>query len=256
MVIFHCRSFSQELIANELFGHEKEVFTGAGKIQKGLFEFADMGTVFFDEIADMPLTLQDRILRVLQEKEAVRSGGTTPIPLDLRFIAATQRDLKHEVEKGTFRQDLYYRLNAVTIQLPPLTERHGDIPLLAYHFLGKKSREMGKNIKEIDRTAMDFLIRYSWPGNVRELENIIERAVAMGNGDIIHPEALPDHITQLAIETYRTRPDGKIPTMKEQEKKYIQWVLEKTNWNRSKAAEIMGIDRVSLWRKIKAFELE
>ncbi len=114
---------------------------------------------------------------------------------------------------------------------------------------------MGKNIKEIDRTAMDYLIRYSWPGNVREFENIIERAVAMGNGDVIYPEALPDHITQLAIETYRVVSDGKIPTMKEQEKRYIQWVLEKTNWNQSKAAEIMEIDRVSLWRKIKSFEL-
>jgi len=256
MVTFHCRSFSEEIMANELFGYEKEAFAGAGKTQKGLFELADKGTVFFDEIGDMPLTMQAKILRVLQEKKMMRLGGTTPIPLDLRFIAATHRDLKHEVEKETFRQDLYYRLNVVTVQLPPLTERHGDIPLLAYHFLGKKSREMGKEIKEIDRTAMDFLIRYSWPGNVRELENVIERAVAMGTGDIIHPEALPDHITQLAIETYRVHPDGKIPTMKEQERNYIQWVLEKTNWNRSKAAEIMEIDRVSLWRKIKAFDLE
>jgi len=256
MVAFNCGSFSEELMANELFGHEKEAFTGAGKTKKGLFEFADKGTVFFDEIGDMPLTMQVKILRVLQEKELMRVGGTATIPVDLRIIAATHRDLKHEVEKGSFRQDLYYRLNVVTIQLPPLTERHGDIPLLAYHFLGKKSREMGKNIKEIDRASLDYLVQYSWPGNVRELENVIERAVAMGTGDVIHPEALPDHITQLAIETYRIRPDGKIPTLKEQEKKYIQWVLEKTNWNRSRAAEIMEIDRVSLWRKIKAFELE
>jgi len=255
MVAFNCGSFSETLMANELFGHEQEAFTGAGKTKKGLFEFADKGTVFFDEIGDMPFTMQVKILRVLQEKELMRVGGTSTIPVDLRFIAATHRDLKHEVEKGTFRQDLYYRLNVITIQLPPLTERHGDIPLLAYHFLGKKNREMGKNIKEIDRTAMDYLIRYSWPGNVREFENIIERAVAMGNGDVIYPEALPDHITQLAIETYRVVSDGKIPTMKEQEKRYIQWVLEKTNWNQSKAAEIMEIDRVSLWRKIKSFEL-
>jgi DNA-binding NtrC family response regulator len=204
MVAFNCGSFSEELMANELFGHEKEAFTGAVKTKKGLFEFADKGTVFFDEIGDMSLTMQVKILRVIQEKELMRVGGTNTIPVDLRFIAATHRDLKHEVEKGTFRQDLYYRLNVVTIQLPPLTDRHGDIPLLAYHFLGKKNREMGKNIKEIDRTAMDYLIKYSWPGNVRELENIIERAVAMENGEVIYPEALPDHITQLAIETYRT----------------------------------------------------
>ncbi|MFA5902965.1 MAG: sigma-54 dependent transcriptional regulator [Desulfobacula sp.] len=256
LAAFNCGSFSGELMANELFGHEKEAFTGAGKTKKGLFEFADKGTVFFDEIGDMPLTMQVKILRVLQEKELIRVGGTNTIPVDLRFIAATHRDLNHEVEKGTFRQDLYYRLNVVTIQLPPLSERHGDLPLLAYHFLAKKNREMGKNIKEIDRAAMDYLVQYSWPGNVRELENVIERAVAMGTGDVIHPESLPDHITQLAIETYRVAPGGKIPTMKEQERNYIQWVLEKTNWNRSKAAEIMEIDRVSLWRKIKAFDLE
>ena len=255
MVAFNCGSFSENLMANELFGHEKEAFTGAGKTKKGLFEFAHKGTVFFDEIGDMPLSMQIKILRVIQEKELIRVGGTNTNPVDLRFIAATHRDLKHEVEKGTFRQDLYFRLNVVTIQLPPLTDRHGDIPLLAYHFLGKKSREMGKTISEIDRTAMDYLMKYSWPGNVRELENIIERAVALENGNIIYPEALPDHITQLAIETYRVIPDDKIPTIKEQEKKYIKWVLDKTNWNKTKAAEIMEIDRVSLWRKIKTYNL-
>lgn len=256
MVAFNCGSFSEELMANELFGHEKNAFTGAGNTKKGLFEFADKGTVFFDEIGDMPLSMQVKMLRTIQEKELLRVGGTSTIPVDLRFIAATHRDLKHEVEKGSFRQDLYYRLNVVTIQLPPLTERHGDIPLLAYHFIAKKNREMAKDIKEIDRTAMDYLIKYSWPGNVRELENIIERAVAMGKGDVIYPEALPDHITQLSIETYRSAPYDSIPTMKEQEKIYIKWVLEKTNWNKTRAAEIMEIDRVSLWRKIKTFKLE
>ncbi len=256
MVAFNCGSFSEELMANELFGHEKEAFTGAAATKKGLFEFADKGTVFFDEIGDMPATMQIKILRVIQEKELMRVGATQTIPVDLRFIAATHRDLKHEVENGSFRQDLYFRLNVAAIQLPPLAERHADIPLLAYHFLGKKNREMGKTVKEIDRTAMDFLANYSWPGNVRELENVIERAVAMENSDVIYPEALPGHITQMAIETYRTAQDGKIPTMKEQEKRYIQWVLEQTNWNKTRAAEIMEIDRVSLWRKIKAFKLE
>ncbi len=256
IVAFNCGSFSEDLMANELFGHEKEAFTGAARAKKGLFETADKGTVFFDEIGDMPLSMQVKVLRVIQEKELMRVGGTHNIPIDLRFLAATHRDLKHEVDKGRFRQDLYFRLNVVTIQLPPLTERHGDIPLLAYHFLGKKNREMGKDIKQIDKTAMDFLVRYGWPGNVRELENIIERAVAMENADTIFPEALPGHITQLAVETYREAPDGNIPTMKEQEKKYILWVLEKTNWNKTKAAEIMAIDRVSLWRKIKAYKLE
>lgn len=256
MVAFNCGSFSEELMANELFGHEKEAFTGAGKTKQGLFEFADKGTVFFDEVGDMPISMQTKVLRVIQEKELMRVGGTQSIPVDLRFIAATHRDLKHEVEKGTFRQDLYYRLNVVSIHLPPLAERHGDIPLLAYHFLGKKTREMGKKISEIDRATMEYLNKYSWPGNVRELENVIERAIAMENTDVIHPESLPDHITQLDIETYRTMTNGSIPTLKEQERRYIQWVLEKANWNKTKAAEIMEIDRVSLWRKIKAFKLE
>ncbi len=256
MVAFNCGSFSEELMANELFGHEKEAFTGADRTKKGLFEFADKGTVFFDEIGDMPPSMQVKVLRVIQEKELMRVGGTTRVAVDLRFIAATHRDLRHEVDKGAFRRDLYYRLNVVTIQLPPLAERDGDVPLLAYHFLAKKNREMGKHIQEIDRSAMDCLIRYSWPGNVRELENVVERAVAMESGDVIRPESLPEHITQMAVETYRTAPDGHIPTMREQEKKYIQWVLEKTNWNKSKAAEIMEIDRVSLWRKIKTFQLE
>jgi two-component system, NtrC family, response regulator HydG len=256
MVAFNCGSFSEDLMANELFGHEKEAFTGAGKTKKGLFEIADKGTVFFDEIGDMPPSMQIKILRVIQEKELMRVGGTTTVPVNLRFIAATHRDLNHEIEKGTFRQDLYYRLNVVTIQLPPLAERHGDIPILAYHFLGKKNREMDKTVQEIDRSAMDYLVKYSWPGNVRELENIIERAVAMENGTVIYPESLPEHITQLAIETYRSASDGNIPTMKDQEKKYIQWVLEKTNWNKTKAAKIMEVDRVSLWRKLKAFNIE
>lgn len=256
MVAFNCGAFSEELMANELFGHEKGAFTGAGNLKKGLLEVADRGTVFFDEIGDMPLSMQVKLLRVIQEKELMRVGGTHTLPVDLRYISATHRDLKHEVDKSRFRQDLYYRLNVVTIHLPSLAERHGDIQLLAYHFLSRKNREMGKDIKEIDRAAMDFLVRYSWPGNVRELENTIERAVAMETGDVIYPEALPEHITQMEIETYRETADGSVPTMKEQEIKYIRWVLDKTNWNKTKAAEMMGIDRVSLWRKIKAYKLE
>ena len=256
MVAFNCGSFSEDLMANELFGHEKEAFTGAIKTKKGLFEFADQGTVFFDEIGDMPPSMQIKILRVIQEKEIMRVGSTQTVDVNLRFIAATHRDLRHEVDQGHFRQDLYFRINVASIILPALADRKEDIPLLAYHFLAKKNRDMGKNIKEIDRTTMEFLVNYTWPGNVRELENIIERAVAMENNDVIYPEALPDHLTQLAIETYRTAPEGKIPTMKEQEKRYIQWVLEQTNWNKTRAAEIMKIDRVSLWRKIKTFKLE
>lgn len=256
MVAFNCGAFSEDLMANELFGHEKEAFTGAAKTKKGLFEFADRGTVFFDEIGDMPPSMQIKILRVIQEKEIMRVGSNQTVPVDLRFIAATHRDLRHEVDQGHFRQDLFFRLNVASILLPPLAQRKEDIPLLAYHFLAKKNRDMGKSIKEIDRTAMGLLVNYTWPGNVRELENIIERAVAMENSEVIYHEALPSHLTELTVETYRTAPKGKIPTMKEQEKRYIQWVLEQTNWNKTRAAQIMKIDRVSLWRKIKAFKLE
>ncbi len=256
IVAFNCGSFSKELMANEFFGHEKEAFTGAGKIKKGLFETANKGTIFFDEIGDMPMDMQVKLLRVIQEKNFLRVGGTQTIPVDLRFIAATHRDLKHELERGNFRQDLYYRLNVVSIQLPPLSRRDGDIPLLAYHFLAQKKKAMDKDIKEIDRHAMDLLCRYGWPGNVRELENVIEGTVAMANGEIIYPEALPEYITNLSVETYRADTSDNIPTLEEQEQKYIRWILEKTGWNKTQAAKIMGIDRVSLWRKIKRFNIE
>ncbi|MEA2061057.1 MAG: sigma-54 dependent transcriptional regulator [Thermodesulfobacteriota bacterium] len=198
----------------------KEAFTGAGKTKKGLFETADKGTVFFDEIGDMPQAMQVKVLRVIQEKEFLRVGGTRTIPVDLRFIAATHRDLNHEVEKGHFRQDLFYRLNVVSIQLPPLSSRSGDIPLLAYHFLGKKNQTMGKDIKEIDPHAMDLICRYGWPGNVRELENVIEGAVVMTNGETIFPEALPDYISNMSVETYRADYTDTIPTLEDQEKNW------------------------------------
>ena len=256
LVAFNCGSFSEDLMANEFFGHEKEAFTGAGKMKKGLFETANKGSVFFDEIGDMPPAMQVKLLRVIQEKEFLRVGGTQTIPVDLRFIAATHRDLNHEVDKGTFRKDLFYRLNVVSIHLPPLSQREGDIPLLAYHFLARKNKAIGKSIKEIDRTAMDYLSRYSWPGNVRELENVIEGTVVMTNGDVIYPETLPEYITNMSVETYRADIHDTIPTMEEQEKNYIRWILEKTGWNKTQAAKLMGIDRVSLWRKIKRYDLE
>lgn len=256
LVAFNCGSFSEGLMANELFGHEKEAFTGAAGIKKGLFEYAHKGTVFFDEVGDMPMSMQTKILRVIQERELLRVGGTQRISVDLRFISATHRDLKQDAEANRFRQDLFYRLNVVTIRLPALVDRHGDIPLLARYFLGRKSREMGKDIFEIDKTAMAFLSRYRWPGNVRELENVMERAVAMENTDVIHADSLPPRISKMAIEPFHMPETGKLPTLKEQERRYIQWVLEKTNWNKTRAAEIMEIDRVSLWRKIKAYKLE
>jgi len=254
-VAFNCGSFTEELMANELFGHEKDAFTGATKAKAGLIKVADGGTVFLDEIGDMPLSMQVKLLRVIQEREVLPVGGENPVPVDVRFIAATHRDLKEDVEKGHFRQDLYYRLNVITIHSPPLTDRDGDIPLLVHHFLAQKSQAMGKEVHNIDRECMDLLCQYSWPGNVRELENVVERAVALENGTCILPDDLPENFHNLSIEIYR-RASSEIPTLEEQEKKYIEWVLEKCEGNKTKAAKIMGIDRVSLWRKVKRYGIE
>jgi transcriptional regulator with PAS, ATPase and Fis domain len=254
-IAFNCGSFTEELMANELFGHEKDAFTGATKAKAGLIKTADGGTVFLDEIGDMPLSMQVKLLRVIQEKEVLPVGGETPVPVDVRFIAATHRELKQDVEKGHFRQDLFYRLNVITIKLPSLIERNGDIPLLAYHFLFQKSKDMSKDVQLIQKECMELLCQYGWPGNIRELENVIERAVALTNGPEITVNELPEYISNLSIETYR-RHDQKLPTLEEQEKNYIKWVLDKCEGNKTRAAKIMGIDRVSLWRKIKRFGLE
>jgi len=254
-VAFNCGSFTEALMANELFGHKKGAYTVAIKDKAGLVEVAKGGTIFLDEVGDMPLSMQVKLLRVIQEKEFLHVGGVDPISADVRFIAATHRDLKEDVETEHFRQDLYYRLNVITIPVPPLAERDGDIPLLAHHFLAQKSQAAKKDIHEIDRNAMDLLCQYSWPGNVRELENVIERAVALENGPVICEEDLPEDIRNLSIETYRQRSSG-IPTLEEQEKRYIKWVLDKCRGNRTKAAKIMGIDRVSLWRRLKRYGME
>jgi DNA-binding NtrC family response regulator len=254
-VAFNCGSFTEELMANELFGHEQGAYTGAVKEKAGLVEVADGGTIFLDEVGDMPLSMQVKLLRVIQEKEFLRVGGVEPISVDVRFIAATHRDLKEDVEEGHFRQDLYYRLNVISIRIPPLAERNGDIPLLAQYFLARKNQEMKKDIQEIDREVMDLLGKYSWPGNVRELENVIERSVALENGDTITKDDLPEYIRDLSVETYRQHSSG-IPTAEEQEKRYIKWVLDKCNGNKTKAAKIMGIDRVSLWRRLKRYGME
>ena len=251
-VAFNCCSFSDELMGNELFGHEKGAFTGAVQEKKGLLQVADGGTVFLDEIGDMPMSMQVKLLRVIQEKELLRVGGVDPFPVDVRFIAATHRDLQKDVQTGHFRQDLFYRLNVIALRLPPLAERADDIPLLVNHFLAQKRRDMKKETDAIEPEAMDLLCRYSWPGNVRELENIVERAVALESGPAILVADLPDYIRNQSIETYRHHPSD-IPTLEEQEKRYIQWVLDRTEGNKTRAAKIMGIDRVSLWRKLKRY---
>jgi DNA-binding NtrC family response regulator len=254
-IAFNCGSFTEDLMANELFGHEKDAFTGATKAKAGLIKAADGGSIFLDEIGDMPLTMQVKLLRVIQEKEVLPVGGEAPVPVDVRFIAATHRDLKEDVEKGHFRQDLFYRLNVITIKLPSLSNREGDIPLLAYHFLNQKCQAMKKDIRMITRECMELLCQYTWPGNIRELENVIERAVALASKPEIRVDDLPEYITNLSVETYRRR-DSDFPTLEEQEKNYVKWVLNKCEGNKTQAAKIMGIDRVSLWRKIKRFEID
>jgi DNA-binding NtrC family response regulator len=251
---FNCGAFSEELLANELFGHEKEAFTGARGIKKGLLEAAQGGTVLLDEIGDMPLSMQVKLLRVLQERSLIRVGGTEEITVDIRVIAATNKDLKREVDHQTFRQDLYYRLNVITLQVPPLAERRDDIPLLCQHFLKKFSEAQAKHIEHISDYAMDILMNYEFPGNIRELENVMERAVALTNGPDIDIHHLPPDLQQLTFCVHGTR-RGELLTLEENEKEYIAWVLEQVNDNKTKASEILDIDRVSLWRKLKRYNM-
>ena len=254
-VAFNCGAFSDELVANELFGHEKEAFTGAVSRREGLLEAANRGTVFLDEIGEMPLSMQVKLLRVLQERELIRVGGTTPVPLDVRIIAATAKDLKAAVGEGFFRQDLYFRLNVVTISLPNLCDRKEDIPLLAYHSLEKFQKRLRKTVKGISAEAMALLQSYAFPGNVRELENIIEHSLAVCQGDVIQVRDLPPDLANLELYSYQ-RPDRTFLSLEELERDYIQHVLRLTGGVRTRAAEILGIDRASLWRKMKKYGLD
>jgi len=254
-VAFNCGAFSEELIANELFGHEKEAFTGAASRKTGLLEAAGGGTIFLDEIGEMPFSMQVKLLRVIQERELMRVGGTQPIPLDVRIIAATARDLKAAAAEGAFRQDLYFRLNVVNIVLPRLSERKGDIPLLAYYILEKLKKRVGKAVKAISPDALELLASYPFPGNVRELENIIERAMAVCQGHTIQVRDLPPDLADLELYSFQ-RPAGTALTLEELEKDYIGHVLELTGGLRARAAQILGIDRASLWRKMKKYGLK
>jgi DNA-binding NtrC family response regulator len=251
----NCGSFTEELLAHELFGHEKEAFTGARAAKKGLLEVASGGTVFLDEIAEMSLSMQAKLLRVLQDKTFFRVGGTTEIPVNIRILAATNKDLKTEVERGTFRQDLYYRLNVIILEVPPLSERKDDIPLLSQHFLEKYSRLQGKQVEKISPEVMEILLNYAFPGNVRELENIIERGVTLASGSRLEVEHLPADLREQRFDIQR-RPKSEIVTLEENEREYIAWVLSQVDGNKTKAAEILGIDRVSLWRKLKRYGME
>ncbi len=251
----NCGAFNEELLSSELFGHEKGAFTGAVAAKKGLVEMASGGTLFLDEITEMAPSMQVKLLRVIQEREVLRVGGTGPFNVDVRFIAATNRDLHEAIEKGSFRRDLYFRLNVVSLFIPPLSERRDDIPLLCYYFLNKYNALMKKEVREISPEVMAILQGYDFPGNVRELENIIERGVALANGGTLDIAHLPEDLKVISVKTFRKK-EGKIPSLEEQEIAYIQWVLKEVGDNKTLASRILGIDRVSLWRKLKKYGLE
>ena len=246
----NCGAFSEELLASELFGREKGAYTGATERKAGLFEAAEGGTLFLDEVGEMTPSMQVRLLRVLQERKILRVGGTTDIPVDVRVIAATNKDLAVEAETGAFRLDLYYRLNVITLRLPALAERREDIPLLARHFLLKYSELLGREVRELAPEVLDILGSYPFPGNIRELENLMERAVVLAEGPVVEARHLPPEL-QLDQPRLKTSRHGGLPTLEENERQHILWVLEQTGNNKSRAAEILGIDRASLWRKLK-----
>ena len=254
IVSLNCGAFSEDLMSTELFGHERGAFTGAEKLKKGLLEYAKGGTVFFDEIGELPLQMQVKLLRVLQERTLMRVGGAKEIPIDIRVLAATNKNLKEASDEGTFRKDLYYRLDVITILIPPLIERINDIPLLASHFL-QKHTELGRNIPQLSEIAIQRLKSYDYPGNIRELENIIQRVLISCREDVIEPHHLEDDLGPETVAA-NTSQEQSWPNLENHEKQYILKVLEEVEGKRSKAAEILGIDRVSLWRKIKRYSLE
>jgi len=250
----NCGAMTEDLMLNELFGHEKEAFTGAGRLRKGLLESANGGVVLFDEIGEMPISMQVKLLRVLQEKKIIRIGGTEEIPVDVRILAATNRDLLKEAEQGNFRQDLYYRLNVVSLHIPPLKERKDDIPLLVNHFLAKHAPLEGA-FRCISPEALLRLQEYDFPGNVRELENIVERSLAMCGESDIQVRHLPPEFGHYQT-TSMPYAQAVAPTqsLEENEREYILAVLKNVEGNKTQAAKIIGIDRVSLWRKLKKYK--
>jgi two-component system response regulator AtoC len=247
-----CTTIPPELMESELFGYEKGAFTCADERKLGLIEMAQGGTTFFDEIGDLDFALQKKLLRFLQEKEIRRIAGKEKINVDVRVLSATNRDIEVSLESGEFRSDLYYRLNVITIRIPPLRERLDDIPLLANHYLEHFREKNKKDIREIDREAMNGLMSYDWPGNVRELENVMERAVILCQYDAINVECLPRKMKMFVQEEYPEIREFNLPEI---EKRTIVKALDKSSWNQSKAARLLGISRKQLRTKMKNLDL-
>ena len=249
IITVNCGAVSEGIMESELFGHEKGAFTGAHYKRKGKFEMADQGTIFFDEIGNISMKMQMELLRVIESKQFTRVGGNENISVDFRIICATNQNLEDAVKNETFREDLFYRLNVFTIHLPPLRERRSDIPLLVKNFINKYNKTMNKNIQDIDNDAMDVLMKYPWPGNVRELENAIERAMVVGRSnkitlkDLSYKFEMPDEFSTSE-------------SLEDVEKNQISKILKSTDWNVSKSANILKIDRVTLYNKIKKYGLK
>jgi len=248
LVVIHCGALTETLLESELFGHEKGAFTGAQYRKKGKFEIAEGGTVFLDEIGDINLKTQTDLLRVLQEHEIVRVGSNQPIKVDFRCVAATNKDLEELIEEGKFRPDLYYRLNVFRIELPALRERKDDIPALVNHFVHKFSQQMNKRITRVAPEAMNLLQQQPWTGNIRELENAVERAMVVAQ----EPELL-DRDFAFKVAIVNGNPTAAPTTLEDVEKSHILRVLEQTNWNQTRAAELLDIDRVTLHHKVKKY---
>ncbi len=250
----NCGALPENLLESELFGHVKGSFTGAVRDKQGLFAAARGGTFFLDEVGEMPPSLQIKLLRVLQEREVIPVGATETIPVDVRIIAATNRDLEEEVRRGNFRSDLFYRLNVIALELPPLRDRREDLLLLIETFLQELATELGDEPKALGAEAMDAMVVYDWPGNVRELQNALEHAVVMTKGTLIDPGSLPERITRRRKEPLVTERATPNPSLEVIERAYIMWVLQAEGGNKTRAAEVLGIDPSTLYRKLSRYE--
>jgi DNA-binding NtrC family response regulator len=255
-VTINCGAIPENLQESELFGHVRGAFTGAIRDKRGLFQDADGGTLFLDEVGETSLATQVKVLRFLQDGEIRKVGDNEPLFVDVRLIAATNKDLSKLIEEGKFREDLFYRLNVIPIHLPPIRKRKDDIPLLASYFLKKYAEREKKNVVTVSPEAVKILTGYHWPGNVRELENILERAVILTNRNTILPEDFPASLRETHKRTQETETDLDEKTLEEVEKHYILKTLEKYAWNQKQASEILGISTTTLWRKLKSYGIE
>jgi len=255
-IAINCAAIPETLIESELFGYRKGAFTGADKNKPGMFELANSGTLFLDEINNSPLSLQAKLLRVIQDGSFYAAGSTEATQVDVRVIAAANRPIDKMVEESTFREDLFYRLSVLEISVPPLRERREDIPLLAYYFLNKHSTRLGKKIKGLSNAVMSELMRYDWPGNVRELENVMQRIIIMTESDHVEPNALPRQFHKGDAPARRALDYMPLQKLDDIEAYFIKKTLRETNGDRALASEMLGIDKSTLWRKIKRYGIE